>query len=71
MEHFVYANPAVYRDKLVRFLTLNHTNYSDVSLVSLCDIIIYCVCSVPLTDDQFVCVGGAQGDSITRTEKTK
>ena len=32
MEHFVNANPAVYRDKLIRFLKLNHTNYSEVSL---------------------------------------
>nr|CAC19875.1 acetyl-CoA carboxylase [Brassica napus] len=35
MEHFVYANPSVYRDKLVRFLTLNHTNYSDVVLKAI------------------------------------
>ncbi|KAJ0232077.1 Acetyl-CoA carboxylase [Hirschfeldia incana] len=32
MEHFVYANPAVYRDKLIRFLALNHTNYSELVL---------------------------------------
>ncbi|CAH8297840.1 unnamed protein product [Eruca vesicaria subsp. sativa] len=32
MEHFAYANPAVYRDKLVRFVTLNHTNYSELVL---------------------------------------
>ncbi|KAG5391557.1 hypothetical protein IGI04_021520 [Brassica rapa subsp. trilocularis] len=32
MEHFVNANPAVYRDKLIRFLKLNHTNYSEVVL---------------------------------------
>ncbi|KAG2305142.1 hypothetical protein Bca52824_033793 [Brassica carinata] len=32
MEHFVNANPALYRDKLVRFLTLNHTNYSELVL---------------------------------------
>ncbi|RID57049.1 hypothetical protein BRARA_F00455 [Brassica rapa] len=32
MEHFVNANPAMYRDKLIRFLKLNHTNYSEVVL---------------------------------------
>ncbi|CAA7024293.1 unnamed protein product [Microthlaspi erraticum] len=32
MEHFVYPNPAAYRDKLIRFSTLNHTNYSELAL---------------------------------------
>ncbi|KAF8046826.1 hypothetical protein N665_3391s0004, partial [Sinapis alba] len=32
MEHFVYPNPALYRDKLIRFLTLNNTNYSELVL---------------------------------------
>lgn len=30
MEQLVYPNPAAYRDKLIRFSTLNHTNYSEV-----------------------------------------
>jgi len=34
MEQLVYPNPAAYRDKLIRFSTLNHTNYSEVRLVA-------------------------------------
>ncbi|MFS7937166.1 putative ligase [Helianthus anomalus] len=32
MEHLVYPNPAAYREKLIRFSTLNHTNYSELAL---------------------------------------
>ncbi|CAI9116352.1 OLC1v1017472C1 [Oldenlandia corymbosa var. corymbosa] len=32
MEHLVYPNPAAYRDKLIRFSALNHTNYSELAL---------------------------------------
>jgi len=30
MEQLVYPSPAAYRDKLIRFSQLNHTNYSEV-----------------------------------------
>lgn len=30
MEQLVYPNPAAYRDVLIRFSQLNHTNYSEV-----------------------------------------
>lgn len=30
MEQLVYPNPAAYRDQLIRFSALNHTNYSQV-----------------------------------------
>lgn len=30
MEQLVYPNPAAYREKLIRFSALNHTNYSEV-----------------------------------------
>ncbi|XP_010461353.1 PREDICTED: acetyl-CoA carboxylase 1-like [Camelina sativa] len=32
MEQLVVPNPAAYRDKLLRFSTLNHTNYSELAL---------------------------------------
>lgn len=32
MEQLVYPNPAAYRDILIRFSALNHTNYSEVGL---------------------------------------
>ncbi|KAJ0732929.1 putative ligase [Helianthus annuus] len=32
MEHLVYPNPAPYREKLIRFSTLNHTSYSELAL---------------------------------------
>ncbi|KAI9106407.1 hypothetical protein K1719_021935 [Acacia pycnantha] len=32
MEQLVYPNPAGYRDQLIRFSTLNHTNYSKLAL---------------------------------------
>lgn len=32
MEQLVYPNPAAYRDILIRFSVLNHTNYSEVGL---------------------------------------
>ncbi|XP_047324007.1 acetyl-CoA carboxylase 1-like [Impatiens glandulifera] len=32
MEQLVYPNPAAYRDKLIRFSALNHTNYSELAL---------------------------------------
>ncbi|XP_031392733.1 acetyl-CoA carboxylase 1-like [Punica granatum] len=32
MEQLVYPNPAAYRKKLIRFSTLNHTNYSELAL---------------------------------------
>ncbi|POO04043.1 Pyruvate carboxylase [Trema orientale] len=32
MEQLVYPNPAAYRDKLIRFSTLSHTNYSELAL---------------------------------------
>ncbi|XP_073263627.1 acetyl-CoA carboxylase 1 isoform X2 [Populus alba] len=32
MEQLVYPNPAAYRDKLIRFSQLNHTNYSELAL---------------------------------------
>ncbi|PIN24736.1 Acetyl-CoA carboxylase [Handroanthus impetiginosus] len=32
MEHLVYPNPAAYRDQLIRFSALNHTNYSELAL---------------------------------------
>uniref|UniRef100_A0A2P2K1R6 Homomeric Acetyl-CoA Carboxylase Hom-ACCase n=1 Tax=Rhizophora mucronata TaxID=61149 RepID=A0A2P2K1R6_RHIMU len=32
MEQLVYPNPAAYRDKLIRFSLLNHTNYSELAL---------------------------------------
>lgn len=32
MEQLVYPNPAAYRDKLIRFSSLNHTNYSELAL---------------------------------------
>ncbi|GAV59283.1 CPSase_L_chain domain-containing protein/Biotin_lipoyl domain-containing protein/Carboxyl_trans domain-containing protein/Biotin_carb_C domain-containing protein/CPSase_L_D2 domain-containing protein/ACC_central domain-containing protein [Cephalotus follicularis] len=32
MEQLVYPNPAAYRDQLIRFSTLNHTNYSELAL---------------------------------------
>ncbi|KAI3465083.1 hypothetical protein Pfo_021746 [Paulownia fortunei] len=32
LEHLVYPNPAAYRDQLIRFSTLNHTNYSELAL---------------------------------------
>ncbi|XP_051124639.1 acetyl-CoA carboxylase 1-like [Andrographis paniculata] len=32
MEHLVYPNPAAYRDQLIRFSVLNHTNYSELAL---------------------------------------
>nr|ASZ00202.1 acetyl-CoA carboxylase 1 [Monsonia emarginata] len=32
MEQLVYPNPAAYRDKLIRFSELNHTNYSELAL---------------------------------------
>lgn len=32
MEQLVYPNPAAYRDKLIRFSVLNHTNYSELAL---------------------------------------
>lgn len=35
MEQLVYPNPAAYRDKLIRFSTLNHTNYSEVGFCLL------------------------------------
>lgn len=30
MDKLVYPNPAAYRDQLLRFSALNHTNYSEV-----------------------------------------
>ncbi|XP_044511977.1 acetyl-CoA carboxylase 1-like [Mangifera indica] len=32
MEQLVYPNPAAYREKLIRFSSLNHTNYSELAL---------------------------------------
>ncbi|VYS48102.1 unnamed protein product [Arabidopsis thaliana] len=32
MEQLVYPNPAAYREKLIRFSALNHTNYSQLAL---------------------------------------
>lgn len=32
MEQLVYPNPAAYRDQLIRFSALNHTNYSQLAL---------------------------------------
>ncbi|KZV44505.1 Acetyl-CoA carboxylase 1 isoform 1 [Dorcoceras hygrometricum] len=32
LEHLVYPNPAAYRDQLIRFSVLNHTNYSELAL---------------------------------------
>ncbi|KAI4337725.1 hypothetical protein L6164_016106 [Bauhinia variegata] len=32
MEQLVYPNPAAYRDQLIRFSVLNHTNYSELAL---------------------------------------
>ncbi|KAG6438183.1 hypothetical protein SASPL_103120 [Salvia splendens] len=32
MEQLVYPNPAAYRDQLIRFSSLNHTNYSELAL---------------------------------------
>ncbi|XP_054796887.1 acetyl-CoA carboxylase 1-like [Prosopis cineraria] len=32
MEQLVYPNPAGYRDQLIRFSSLNHTNYSELAL---------------------------------------
>lgn len=32
MEQLVYPNPAAYRDQLIRFSALNHTNYSELAL---------------------------------------
>ncbi|CAA0843383.1 Acetyl-CoA carboxylase 1, partial [Striga hermonthica] len=32
LEQLVYPNPAAYRDQLIRFSTLNHTNYSELAL---------------------------------------
>ncbi|XP_010513439.2 PREDICTED: acetyl-CoA carboxylase 1-like [Camelina sativa] len=32
MEQLVFPNPTAYRDKLLRFSTLNHTNYSELAL---------------------------------------
>ncbi|KAL8171437.1 hypothetical protein V2J09_023241 [Rumex salicifolius] len=32
MEQLVYPNPAAYRDQLIRFSLLNHTNYSELAL---------------------------------------
>nr|GMC52546.1 acetyl-CoA carboxylase 1-like [Ipomoea batatas] len=32
MEQLVYPSPAAYRDKLIRFSSLNHTNYSELAL---------------------------------------
>ncbi|KAF8377274.1 hypothetical protein HHK36_030649 [Tetracentron sinense] len=32
MEALVYPNPAAYRDKLIRFSSLNHTSYSELAL---------------------------------------
>lgn len=32
MEQLVYPNPAAYREKLIRFSQLNHTNYSELAL---------------------------------------
>ncbi|XP_038715965.1 acetyl-CoA carboxylase 1-like [Tripterygium wilfordii] len=32
MEQLVYPNPAAYRDRLIRFSALNHTNYSKLAL---------------------------------------
>ncbi|KAA8522505.1 hypothetical protein F0562_013134 [Nyssa sinensis] len=32
MEQLVYPNPAAYRDELIRFSALNHTNYSELAL---------------------------------------
>lgn len=32
MEQLVYPNPAAYRDVLIRFSALNHTNYSELAL---------------------------------------
>nr|ASZ00210.1 acetyl-CoA carboxylase 2 [Pelargonium cotyledonis] len=32
MEQLVYPNPAAYRDKLIRFSALNHSNYSELAL---------------------------------------
>ncbi|KAK9270500.1 hypothetical protein L1049_026080 [Liquidambar formosana] len=32
MDKLVYPNPAGYRDKLIRFSALNHTNYSELAL---------------------------------------
>lgn len=32
MEQLVYPNPAPYRDILIRFSALNHTNYSEVGI---------------------------------------
>ncbi|GFP84525.1 acetyl-coa carboxylase 1 [Phtheirospermum japonicum] len=32
LEQLVYPNPAAYRDRLIRFSTLNHTNYSELAL---------------------------------------
>jgi len=40
MEQLVYPNPAAYREKLIRFSALNHTNYSQVRLVPLCFMIL-------------------------------
>ncbi|KAK6131147.1 hypothetical protein DH2020_035109 [Rehmannia glutinosa] len=32
LEQLVYPNPAAYRDQLIRFSSLNHTNYSELAL---------------------------------------
>ncbi|KAL3655269.1 acetyl-coenzyme-A carboxylase [Castilleja foliolosa] len=32
LEQLVYPNPAAYRDRLIRFSSLNHTNYSELAL---------------------------------------
>jgi hypothetical protein len=41
MEQLVYPSPAAYRDKLIRFSQLNHTNYSEVCIYIYIYIYIY------------------------------
>lgn len=52
MEQLVYPNPAGYRDTLIRFSALNHTNYSEVGsstefLYSSINVLLFCVLLVP------------------------
>lgn len=68
MEQLVYPNPTAYRDTLIRFSTLNHTNYSEVCLVPLCVYDMFVdVCQLMMN----LYVVGAQGESIARADQIK
>ncbi|KAL0352310.1 UNVERIFIED_CONTAM: Acetyl-CoA carboxylase 1 [Sesamum calycinum] len=63
LEQLVYPNPAAYRDQLIRFSTLNHTNYSEFSGL--------CTSLIPWSSDaQCIYAVSTEGKSVTRADKT-